>query len=211
MKAKSKKCKYCKQPFMPRFSSFQKCCENPTCVIENGKEDKKKEFQSWKKKVEEKNKTHSDYENELQPVINEIARLIDKGHNCISHEGKCKKLNGGHYHSVGSNNSVRFNLFNLYLQCFSCNGFKSSNRTGYDEGLKREFGHEHWLYVNEGMRLEYPHVKLTIPELKEAIAEAKRIVKELLITDIIYTNELRLRLRETYNKRLKIYTHETKR
>lgn len=148
---------------------------------------------------------HSDYENILQQLINKIVRLIDQGNPCISHNGMGKKINAGHYHSVGSNNSLRFNLFNIFSQCEGCNNFKGSNRTGYDEGLKKLFGFDEWLYINEGILLKYREVKLSVPELKEAITKCKEIIVKLQKDKSIRSPEERLQMRYELNRQIGIY------
>lgn len=200
------KCANCKVKFTPRFSSFQKVCEDPKCILWLREKEKQKEFKDWKTKTVEKNKTHSDFENELQPIINNIARLIDSGMPCISCDKMAKKPQGGHRFSVNSNNSLRFNLHNIGGQCFKCNEHLSGNPDGYDEGLKRVYGEEYYQYVRWEMKLAYPSVKLSKEELSEAKVIAKQIVKELEKLDMTYGAEVRVRMRTEYNKRIGIYT-----
>ena len=183
------------------------------CAIEDVKNNPKivkkverDSFNSWKKEVKEKHKTHGDYESLLQDNINLIVRLIDYGHPCISHDGMCKKENAGHYHAIGGNNSIRFHLFNNWKQCEHCNSYQSSNRSGYDKGLKALFGFDFWLYVNEGIVRDYPYIKLSIPELKEKIAIARQIIKELESDKQVYSVQERIDLRRRYNERIGVYT-----
>lgn len=205
------KCRNCKIPFEPRYA-LQSCC-SATCAIQYAKDNPKlvkkverDSFNSWKKEVKEKHMTHGDYESLLEDEIRAIVRLIDKGHLCMSHQGKCKKANAGHYHSKGHNNSLRYHLFNIWLQCESCNSYQSSNRSGYDKGLKELFGFEFWLNINEGIVNRYPFIKLSIPELKDKIAIAKQIVKELTAADKTFTTQQRIDLRKELQERIGIYT-----
>jgi len=157
------------------------------------------------KRLKEKNITHGDYEGMLQTEINTIVRLIDKGHVCMSHGKHGKKINAGHYHSIGSNNSLRFNLENIWLQCESCNGYKGSNRSGYDKGLVETYGQTYFLRINQDIVREYPLVKMSIPELKEKIVIAREIVKELKAADNIFSTDERIEYRKFYNKQIGIY------
>jgi hypothetical protein len=193
---------------------MQSCC-SAVCAIQYAKDNPKlvkkverDSFNSWKKEVKEKHRTHGSYENELQPLINKIVRLIDYGNPCISCYRPIahKKHDAGHYHSVQSNNSIRFNLLQEFSQCTQCNDNKGSNRSGYDKGLKETFGFDFWLYVNEGIVRDYPFVKLSIPELKEAIQIAKQVVKELESDKTTRTAEERLSERKKINQLIGIYT-----
>jgi hypothetical protein len=205
------KCKNCKIPFEARYP-MQSCC-SAVCAIQYAKDNPKlikkverDSFNSWKKEVREKHRTHGDYENLLQTEINTIVRLIDAGHNCISCQKPPKKKNAGHYHSVGSNNSLRYHLFNIWLQDEHCNGYQSSNRSGYDKGLKELFGFGFWLNINEGIVRQYPFIKLSIPELKEKIVIARQIAKELTAAGKTFTTQERIELRKEYQERIGIYT-----
>lgn len=202
------KCANCKTKFTPRFSSFQKVCEDPKCILWLREKEKQKEFKDWKTKTVEKHKTHSDFENELQPVINRISALIDKGMNCICCDAPItdlNKANAGHRFAVGGNNSLRFNLHNIAISCVRCNLHRNGNPDGYDEGLKRVYGEEYYQYVRWEMKLAYPSVKLSKEELSEAKVIAKQIVKELEKLDMTYGAEVRVRMRTEYNKRIGIY------
>ena len=207
MRTKEKKCKQCGNKFSPR-NSFQKTC-SVECAIEFGKKEVVKETKkAWgieKKQRLEKLKSHGDYENELQPIVNKIARLIDKDQPCISCGKIPKKPQGGHRFSVGSNNSIRFNLHNIGIQCFKCNSELSGNPDGYDEGLVKVYGKDYFEYIKFELKLAYPIVKLTIPELITARAKAMEIVKELEKSDKVYSSPQRIELRMFLNHRIGIY------
>lgn len=200
---KSKKCKVCTKEFIPS-NSLQRVC-GVACAIEDGR---KKETEKWKKEIKEKHKTHSDYENELQPVINEICRIIDKDQLCICCGGGCSninKANAGHRFSVNSNNSLRFSLHNVHISCTHCNKHKSGNPDGYDEGLISVYGKEYYEYVKFELKRLYPLVKLTPMELMEARVKAMKIRNELKKLDKVYTPEERIELRHRVNKEIGIY------
>jgi hypothetical protein len=67
--------------------------------------------------------------------INLLIRLIDVNCPCVS-SGLFGKMSAGHRFSVGSNNSIRFNLFNIWIQSFHDNFYNSGNPDGYDKFLK---------------------------------------------------------------------------
>ncbi len=165
------------------------------------------------KRLKEKGLTHGDYENMLQKEINTIVRLIDYGANCISCNRPIStvgyKMTGkpqaSHRHSVGSNNSIRFMLFNNFVGCYRCNVQYAGNPDGYDKGLEATFGKEVAEYVKYEIVRLYPIIKLSIPELKDKIAAAKEIVKELKSVGNTYSVQDRLELRREYDVRIGIY------
>lgn len=202
-KLKPKKCKICSTEYMPR-NSLQRVCSIP-CSIEDAR---RKEVESWKREIKEKHKTHSDYENELQPIINEITALIDKSENCICCGAKItdtNRANAGHRFSVGSNNSLRFNTHNIHRNGVCCNKWKNGNPDGYDEGLIRVYGKEYYEYVKFELKPLYKEVKLTIPELMAARAVAMKIRNRLKKENKVYTPKERIELRDSINKQIGIY------
>ena len=201
-----RKCKHCKDEFEKK-QPLQSVC-SPYCGIQRTLElKKKKESKDWKKEkkvIKEKLKSHSDYEKELQALINQIANLIDNNHNCMSCSGN-GKVNAGHYHSVGSNNSIRFNLFNIWRQCYRCNVQLSANIIGYDNGLISYLGKSKWEYIKFDLVRLHPFIKLSKEELDEKKAIARGIIKYLKLQDRTFTREERISLRERFNTELSIY------
>ena len=129
--------------------------------------------------------TTSDLKKKLQPLVNKIARLIDTEKGCIScnhgWEGLPfrRKADGGHYTSVGSNESLRFNLFNIYKQCSICNTHLSGNEANYLKGLKRVYGESHAEYVNIELNKLYPLMQWSMMEIEFAIKEARTIIRDI--------------------------------
>ena len=141
---------------------------------------------------------------ELEKHINSIARAIDKGSGCISCGGKTTPQ-AGHYHSVQSNGSIRYNLHNLHLQDYNCNCAKGANIHQYDLGLRDRYGLEYWEYVKFEMVKKYPLIKMIFDEYLDKIQIAKTIVKGLEKSDMVFNAEQRIMLRNKYNKMLGIY------
>jgi len=170
-----------------------------------GKAIVKKAAKEKDKEAREKLKTRSNFESDLQKEINTIIRLIDKGTVCISSlKALNQKFDAGHYFSVGSTPSLRFNLFNIYAQSVHCNQHLSGDSINFMEGLKLMYGKEHAEYVSE-LRAKYKLIKLLIPDLKEKTIIAKQIVKELKKENRTYSPKERLYLRLTYNIKIGIY------
>ena len=149
--------------------------------------------------------TLSDYKKKLQPLINKIARLIDKGHNCMMCGRQMKRINGCHYHSVGSNDTLRFNLFNIWAGCHSCNSEKGGNINGYDFQLVEIYGKEFWESIKFDMVRENPLIKLSKEDIEIIIKKCRLIINALELENIKFTNEQRISLRKKFNKELGIY------
>lgn len=202
----------CTNKFTPRNSLDQACCAECFWKIAQIKLDakKKKEHQVWKRDGKESLMTTSDYEKLLEKEINAIVRLIDKGCNCIS----CKpgvpiqKIFAGHFRSVKSNPSIRYNLHNIHRQCYSCNGNKGGAQVEYLDGLEREYGKEYAEYVHYTIRREFTYMNWKISDLKEWTNIARLIKKELTELGNNYTTEERIAVRNEMNFRLGIYKTE---
>ena len=139
----------------------------------------------------------------VQPIINEIARLIDYGQPCIA-TGKYEgKMNGGHYHAVGSNRTLALNLHNIHIQSFESNHFKSGDNLLYKEGLIKTYGLDYFERV-ESLKQIKP-IKLTkdqLIEVKRTASEIRNMLKSELYPKLQYE---RIFLREYYNSLLGIY------
>lgn len=166
----------------------------------------KKESKAKDKETRQKLKTKSQYERELQQVINAIARYIDKDCLCISSRKIIPKgqEQGGHYISCSSHPALRFNLHNIHIQSVYDNMYKSGNPIGYMEGLILEYGDDYAYYVY-GLKSEYPILKLSIDEIIESTRKAKELLKSLKNANITYSAEQRIRLRYEYNEYIGIY------
>lgn len=200
-KPKLKKCPVCKekkQPFPGTVCSYE-------CSIKYMEAKKQKAWTKEKSERRDKLKTHSDWSRELQIEINTIVRLIDKGSVCISSLRPLNdKYDAGHRYSVGAFPNLRYNLLGIHAQSVHDNQYKSGNPDGYDNGLKELYGAEYLAEVY-GLKEKYPVLKLTIPELIEAKARAKKIVRSLRLANTTYGPKIRILLRKKYNAKLGIY------
>ena len=211
------RCLNCKQKFEPkRF--LQKHCESADCeksaqqylddkiskALKTVKQKKKQDWNKEKIEIENKLKTLTDWQKQLEKPINKISCLIDKGSGCISCNGKTTPQ-GGHYHSVKSNGSIRFNLDNIHLQDYNCNCRKGANIHNYDLGLIDRYGKEYWEYVKFEIVSKFPLLKLHKYEYQEKIDTANRIVKWLQLQDKEYNSKQRLELRKRFNQEIGIY------
>jgi len=203
-----RKCVYskCKIKFTPTSST--QTAHTMECAIKHAKElseKKKAKINASEKQILKKAITGlPELKKLLEAQINGICRLLDKGSGCISCGGHTTPQ-AGHYHTVQSNGSIRFNLFNVHLQDYNCNCAKGGNMHNYDLGLIKVYGKEYWEYVKFELPKMYPVLKLTKPEIEEAIFKARELTKTIKKADITYSVEQRIRLREEYNKFIGIY------
>lgn len=203
---KNKNCIECGNLFL-QYNSLVKVCSTK-CAIEHAKKKTKKQAKKdWakeKKQIKENIKTLNDWQKELEREINKIAALIDFGSGCISCKG-LKSPQGGHYHSVKANGSIRFNLDNIHLQDYYCNVEKSANLHNYDLGLIDRYGKQYWEYVKFDIVRLFPLLKMAKNDYSEKIKVARSIVKHLKLENKTYNTTERLELRKKFNAMIGIY------
>lgn len=203
MKVYQRKCLVCKDKFEPKNSTQSVC--SVSCSIEYSKKKIAKDWKEQKKVIKESLKTKSDYEKELQILINTIVRLIDKGTFCHSTKKPLNdKFDAGHVFSCGGNPTIRFNLFNIYAQSVYANQYLSGDQINFLAVLSEVYGIEHKEYVLS-LKSRYNIIKLSQEDLKDKIKIARQIVKELQKADLTYPTKVRLELRKKFNERLGIY------
>ncbi len=143
-----KKCKNCKIPFIPRFSTLEKYCwENQCKVLEAMEKVQERKDMEAKKSKQRLKIMKSNLESvqsltkKAQIVFNKYIRLRDAEMNCISCD---KRLNGkfdaGHYFSSGGHKNVTFDEDNVHGQCVYCNQHLHGNLLNYQIGIVRRIG-----------------------------------------------------------------------
>jgi hypothetical protein len=202
-KIRFRKCKVCENkyevdPYKPFIGWCSVDCGYKYQQILKSKKEKK-ELSTMREKI----KGLPEFKKDLEKEINHIIRLIDKGCKCISCNAKGNSA--GHYHSVGANGSLRYNLHNLHIQEYSCNGEKGANIVKYGQGLIEIYSKEYKEYIEYDLVSLYPTIKLSISEIKDAITKAKNVVKILKTEDKEYNPEERLQRRTFFNKIIGIY------
>ena len=204
-----KKCenKECNIEFIPT-QPMQKVCSFNCAVAISKKQTQKNEDKNWKEEkkiLKEKTKKLSQYKQDLQNEINKTARLIDYGQVCISCQKEPKKINGCHFHSVGSTPSLRFNLLNIYLGCEHCNSFKGGNVHGFDNGMIKTFGREFWEQIKFELPKKYTILQLKKHEIIEAIKKAREINRYIANDKEVLSSEQRIEIRQILNEQIGIY------
>ena len=141
----------------------------------------------------------------IQPIFNEIARLIDWGLPCIA-TGNFGKMNGGHRISVGANRSVCLNLHNIHRQCFESNHHKSGDPDKYDIGLEKEYGLDYVEFIKS--LHQTPLQKWTkeyLYEIKPIAIEQRDKLKKEIEQGITLNAKERIEKRTEINNIIGIY------
>ena len=177
-----KKCKECKDPFEPRFSTLERYCWKHECkfteATQNVEQKKKTESKEWsqrKSKMKKDLLTVQDYLKMAQQVFNAFIRKRDDGLNCISCSNPAKKANAGHYFNANNHWNVRFDERNVHLQCEYCNTYLHGNLLEYQNNLRKKIGTPNYVLLCQDA---YKTRKFTRDELKEIIIIYKNKLKE---------------------------------
>ena len=171
-----KRCRVCKEKFVPTYSSLQATCTKPTCLIEWGRMAERKKAKREIRQMKENVKSVSQYRRELQKVFNEFIRLRDKNESCIScGRPLAGKYDAGHFYSVGSYPNLRFNEDNVHAQCVECNQHRHGNLLEYAPRLTERIGFER---ASKLMAIRNEPLRLSLEEVKEKIEHYKKLVKE---------------------------------
>lgn len=204
---KDKKCKVCQEKFTP-IQFAQTACGYKCAMIHSKNLKLAKELKEWKVEkaiLKDKLKTLSDYAKDLQKEVNTIVRLIDKDTQCIS---TLKPLNdkydAGHFYSVGSNPSLRFNLDNIHAQSVYANQYLSGDQMNYLNGLSDVYGSDYKEYVIS-LKSVYKVLKLSKDDYTDKITVARGLIKWLKLQDRKYTVSERIELRKKFNDSIGIY------
>lgn len=213
---KKKKCRICKSQFIPKNDFIPVCdeidCKTQYAISVVEKQKKQKEIAEKKKRSEEKKQMSIDIMSDdkyrskvLQPVFNEIARLIDFGQPCIATENYGKE-NGGHYISVGANRTICLNLHNIHIQSFESNHWKSGDTIKYQSGIRKVYGEE-YLEFMDGLQ-KHPPIQLRKNVMIELYEKACKVRNKLRKNEAIRTPKQRIELRNQINLELGIYQEE---
>jgi len=216
-KPKLKTCKICKEKFEPKNVSTEVVCSEYNCRVEFAlqvvaKNKFNKEKEQKRKNTEEKKKMTIDIMSDdkyrskiLQPVINEIARLVDFGQPCIATENYGKE-NGGHYISVGANRTICLNLHNIHIQSFESNHWKSGDTLKYQGGIRKVYGEDYLEYMD--CLQKHPPIQLRKNMMIEIYENACKIRTKLRKNEKIRSPKERIELRNQINIELGIYQEE---
>jgi hypothetical protein len=165
---------------------------------------KKKVEKEKKEELKALKKVFEPVKSKLQKKVQLIARLIDKGELCLARNIR-GQMHGGHVISRGSNSQMSFNLHNIHRQSASSNKWQNDDGL-LKEGVVYEYGQDYMDFISSLKRT--PLVKYSDSEYREFYAVASKIALELKASNLRYSKEDRIRLRNEINLKLGIYGAE---
>ena len=138
---KQKKCRACKKPFSPSYSSAQVVC-SPSCAIDYGIQQRAKQFRAetnrMRREFNEKDKGY--WKERAKRACHAYIRERDAHRGCVSCGITTGKFDAGHYRTRAAASQIMFCEWNIHRQCFQCNSAKSGNITEYRIELIRRVG-----------------------------------------------------------------------
>jgi hypothetical protein len=206
------KCKSCKERFEPfHNNSLQKFCMVKDDCIKAHVEYIKERKQMQDRKVWNKKKRDlrpvlypKKVKNELQNEINKLARNIDTYFElpCID----CGKpygnqSDGAHFHNVGGNENLRYNLHNVHKSRSDCNQYSSEHKSGYEKGILKRYGKEYLNYITTEIGKKYHYVGLKGVELTEKLAIVRKLNRDFDTFELLDPRQAR----EMFNQIIGIY------
>jgi hypothetical protein len=219
---KPKKCLCpCGEPFVPKGMEkwiSQSHYARWLTETEKGQEVMAKKIEKAKKQVKDKErKDWNAQRNELLPVvhekkykgllqneINKLSRMIDAkfGYTTCIDCGKPfgSQTDGAHFTSVGSNNSIRYNLHNLHSAKSDCNKYSDKHHQGYTIGLEQRYGKAYLTLVEE-LPIRYKYIKVSAVEVYEKL----KLVRSLVKNFDTFKAENAIEMREMMNNIIGIY------
>jgi hypothetical protein len=204
---KEKKCKVCKEPFIPTYNTLQAVCSHKCAIAHGKKKAKEKAKKEWKKEKEVLRKNVTNWKNELQKEVQKIARYIDFGLTCLA-RGTNGQMHGGHVFAKGGHPEMRFDLHNIHRQSAHSNTFKNDDGL-LRERLAEEYGEEYLESLKDLRRRKVPKHSNEVYHAfyLKARKIANRLKKENNELFKPRSVEERIRLREEINKELGIYEY----
>lgn len=119
----------------------------------------------------------------LQNEINKLARMIDAKFGyvtCICCDRSLSgQIAGCHFHSVGSNASLRYNLTQIHSGGVYCINYSNTHLTGYKEGLATRYGIEYQDYVVNQLPLIYKEIHLSAHDIVDKLAIVRKLIRSL--------------------------------
>ena len=201
----AKKCKNCKQPFAPKYTTLEKYCVEVDCRIAEALEKVRHKKELEEKKVKQKMVDNTtNWKAKLQTEINTIVRCIDKGLFCLA-RNKGGQIHAGHVYARGGNTTIRYNLHNIHRQNAQSNHFQNDDGL-LREGLVKEYGQEYMDFIGDLRRT--PKLEYKDFEYKGFYIRAHDIAMRLTKLNLEYSLKNRISLRNKINEELEIYDQE---
>lgn len=140
----------------------------------------------------------------LQPVVNEIVRLIDYEQPCIASGVTWGKFSAGHFTSVGSNRLIALNLHNIHIQAYHSNGPQGGQPIEYLLGLKKVYSEEYAEFILS-LRSYKRQMKFNKADFEKAYSIATGIRSKMKKNPVVNNAAKRIELRNDINLLLGLY------
>jgi hypothetical protein len=199
--------KGCKSPFIYKYGLCSKCFQNWCKSTDEGAEWViKNALPKAKASIKaEKKRSTVNFKGKLQERVQEIARLLDMGQDCMARGKMALSYDGGHVWGKGAHCECSLNLHNIFAQ-----DSKSNQSTTEDalmaKGVENYFGLDYYNFV-ESLKNK-PVVKLSKLEYEQIYRRACKIANELKKEGKVLTKEERITERNRINLILDIYSDE---
>ena len=148
-KQRDRKCKICRDLFMPRTITHKAC--SPECAKELAISDRLSAERKDKAKRKLALKSVTSHANDAQSVVNKYIKWRDWGLECVScgvpHKFDVER-HASHLKSRGSSSFLRFNLWNIHMSCVQCNFKKAGNIAQYYPRLVERIGRDKVDYLD---------------------------------------------------------------
>ena len=165
---KKKKCKYCKEYFIPQ-KPLQSICSFEHAIelgkLKPAKVNYKRVNSEIKSEAKQKLKTQAQLRNPIKLHFQKWVRLRDIKEPCISCGTTEAKWDGGHYLKAEIYSGVIFDERNVNKQCSYCNQYLDGNTAAYRQGLIKKIGLDQVIAL-EDLANETRTKKWTIEELQ---------------------------------------------
>jgi hypothetical protein len=184
-----KKCKNCKKPFKPRFSSLERFCWELECktieAMEKVSKIKSMRVKNQKRELKKKKEsleTIREMMKRVQKIVNLYVRTRDAGKECCSCDKILKgKFDAGHFWNSNNHKNVTFDAErNIWGQCVKCNRWGHGSLLQYREKLLQRIGPEKFSQLEEDARVTR---RFTKSQLQEILDEYKGKLKKLKLKD----------------------------
>ncbi|EPW5280878.1 recombination protein NinG [Yersinia enterocolitica] len=177
---KPKNCKMCGDEFIP-LRPFQHVCGGKCAIafVRKNEAEKKAKERADKLKIRRRNaRPLSHWIALTQRVVNDLRRetCLANGDGCIScGTHNASSWHAGHFRTTASASHLRFTHDNIWLQCSSCNVYKSGNIGRYRRNLVRKIGEERVLALENDNRTH----RWTVEELEQIRKQARADLRAL--------------------------------
>ena len=149
MKKVTRKCKYCKERYTPKYSTTEPC-PRYECRLKHLEANTAKINRTNKAIAKEKMKSYSQRLGEAKKVFQKWVRVRDKDLPCIScNTPIANEWHGGHFKKAEVYSGVIFHELNCWRQCKKCNVFLGGNELNYRATLVKRIGHHAVLELEE--------------------------------------------------------------